>query len=99
MGVEWQLANPARRLSMRVVLPESCRRWGDAIVVVEIGTSPVRELARERLNGDRPVVEVNAALDAPKGSILRIRLEAGENGPVQDRVLLRQAIVINDAGK
>lgn len=99
MGVEWQLTNPARRLSMRMILPESSRRWGDAVVVIELGTSPVRELARERLNGDRPMVEVNAALDAPKGAVLRIRLEAGENGPVQDRVLLRQAIVINDAGK
>lgn len=99
MTVEWSLPNPASRLSMRMLLPESCRRWGDAVVVIEIGTSPVRELARERINGDHPMVEINAALDAPKGSTLRIRLEAGENGPVQDRVLLRQAIVINDAGK
>jgi len=99
MSVEWQLPSPARRLSMRIILPESSRRWGDAVVVVELGTSPVRELARERINGDRPTVEVSAALDAPKGSTLRIRLEEGENGPIQDRVLLRQAIVINDAGK
>lgn len=98
MSVEWPLARAASRLSARIELPESCRRWGDADVVIEVARegAPSREVSRERINGDRPTLDVNVELNAPAGATLRARLEPGANGPVQDRVLLKQAVLLHE---
>jgi len=98
MVAEWALPEQARRFSASLELPESCRRWGDPTVVIELvaGGGPARELFRERLTGDRAQAEVNVALDSAKAaaSTLRIRVEAGDTGAIQDRVLIRQGVVL-----
>jgi hypothetical protein len=49
------------------------------------------ELVRREVSAARPTFTVQAPV---KAGPLEIRLEAGLNGPIQDRVLLRDAVVL-----
>lgn len=99
MVVTWALPERAERLSMRAVLPAASRVWGDCVLIVEqTGVKGIggKELAKVRLNGDAPEVDLNVELLAGGGP-LRVTLDPGENGPIQDRVVLRQPLIL--AGK
>ena len=92
MAVWWTLPEGAARLSLVAELPPSMRRWGDCELVVEVGREGAwRQVARERLNAERPEVGVNVPLDGP---VLRITVEEGRYGPVQDRVMLRRGLLL-----
>ncbi len=69
-----------------------------------------RELARQRINSSSPVMAINAVLLAPpdpslaprpapaaKRSRLRITVDSGHRGPIQDRVVLRRMCVLTEA--
>ncbi|MEO1009245.1 MAG: hypothetical protein AAFX79_11825 [Planctomycetota bacterium] len=83
----WTVPADARRLSLRVRLRPDGRTWGDCLVRVSVdgmaeGASVVR------LWGERP--EADFVVDLPGGTprTLRLAIEAGERGTIQDRVLL-----------
>jgi hypothetical protein len=92
MSVWWTLPEGATRMSVVAELPASMRRWGDCELVIEVGeVGAWRQVARERLNAERPEVGVNVPLD---GTMLRITVEEGRYGSIQDRVVLRRGLLL-----
>lgn len=87
--VEWLLPRPAARFAATATLPPAMWAWGDCEVVVS--ASEGGEALRERLNADRPSVEINVPLGGLTG--LTIGVESGRGGAVQDRVVLERPIV------
>ncbi len=98
MVVEWAMPAGATRLALEAELPAACRVWGDCVLIVETVGKATTEIARERLNDARPMVTINVALSQASKErttvVLRITLDPGERGPIQDRVLLRQPILL-----
>lgn len=94
MTFDVALAVPARSLSAEVQLPDSAWMWGDCELVLRVVTAGTeREAARVRVYGGKSVMPLNARLDAPAGSTLRISLEPGAYGAVQARVVLKHALL------
>lgn len=93
MTVSWTLPAGASRLSGWLVLEERSWAWGDCEVTFTAAPpdGPERVLARARLNASTPVAPFNAEL--PARSRLTVSVDPGENGPVQDRVVIRHALV------
>lgn len=87
--VEWTLPRPPARFAATATLPPAMWAWGDCEVVVYTGDG--REAFRERLNADRPSVEINVPLGGLTG--LTIEIDAGRSGPVQDRVVFERPII------
>ena len=95
MTVEWALPAGALRLAGWVTLPDEASLWGDCNIVIETidNAGQATVTASARLRGVAPNVRINEEL--PAGSErLRIRLEPGEYGPVQDRVLLERFVLL-----
>jgi hypothetical protein len=85
----FELPTGAVRVAARVELPVSSRVWGDCDVAV---LCDGRELWRGRVWADSP--EATFAIDLPaRASVLVVRVEEGRGGPIEDRVLLREAMV------
>ena len=97
MAVTWIIPAGATRFATSVELPEAMRTWGDCEVVVagESREGEV-ELSRHRLNAESPIARINAELPAPgePRRRLRITLEPGAYGPIQDRVTLRRPVLL-----
>ncbi len=95
--VEWTLPRGATRFSAILELPPSARLWGDCEAVIEaVGPSNnAVPLAREPLNQSRPTAVVNAPLS--NATRLRITIDPGPSGPIQDRVFIRRALVLAPA--
>ncbi|HBS28862.1 MAG TPA: hypothetical protein DEB06_05305 [Phycisphaerales bacterium] len=87
MEVEWALPARAKRIAGRVALAPEALAWGDCEVVIEAGAG---EPWRVRLNSARPTEPFN--LEA-SGAVLRVRIESGERGPIDDRVLLQSVLI------
>ncbi|MBL0926697.1 MAG: hypothetical protein IBJ11_03465 [Phycisphaerales bacterium] len=83
----------AGRLAFTASIDTSAAPWGDAVLIVSMGG---RELARQRLNIDRPAAAVNVVLPASPGSpsLLTITLDPGEQGPIHDRVTLHRPLLL-----
>jgi hypothetical protein len=94
MRVEWTLPPNATRFSATLELPPSARLWGDCEAVIEsVGPSGnTAPLAREPLNQGRPVAHVNTPLNG--AARLRITIDPGPSGPIQDRVVVRRGLVL-----
>lgn len=102
MRIVWTLPAGALRLRGTAEMPESSWTWGDCVLIVSaIGEGGAeRELLRERINAERPTIEFNVPLPRSSGrpvTRLIVTLDPGEHGPVQDRVILRGAMVLLDA--
>ncbi len=87
MVADWKLPEGAARLAGWAELPEESWTWGDCVVTINDAT---RELWRARLSADAPLARFDVDLTSTD---LRIILTAGEHGPIQDRVILRRALV------
>lgn len=96
MVAEWALPKGAARVSALCELPPTCRVWGDCELFVELSIGgETRPLWRSRINAGSPEVRFNVLLGgAGDGSRLRLRLDPGENGPIQDRLVIRRAVVL-----
>lgn len=100
MSVEWVLP-AAARFAGSIVLPRRSLEWGDAEVMLEVmGGSGAgasggawKQLLNEKLNSDHPVAEFNVELPG-QATRLRLRLEPGTDGTVQDRAILRDAVLL-----
>jgi hypothetical protein len=88
IAVEYELPANASRFADVAELPRDAFPFGDCEFVVSIDGV---EVLRERLNPSRAAVEF--AVSA-RGSILRVALEPGAYGPINDRAILRRAIIL-----
>ncbi len=68
--------------------PEHVSMWADFHVVV---SSDATETGRGHVTGTQPVTRINTPVS---GRELMIRLEPGVNGPILDRLLLRDAVIL-----
>jgi hypothetical protein len=93
MTVEWTLPLGAARVGTTLELPPSARVWGDCEVLVESVTgAKAAQLTKAHLNGSQPTAEVSVVVAG--ASKLRITIDAGPSGPIQDRVVLRRPVVM-----
>lgn len=100
IDAHWPLPRGSSRLAATVELPPASWVWGDCEVVVSIFAPglPERELTRVRVNGERPAARLDAHLPSPTRAdrTLRITIDPGEFGPIQDRPVLRRAVLLID---
>lgn len=91
IGVAWTLPSPARLVAMSASLHPAARMLGDCVVVVECGG----ETVRQRLNAQTPTFEIRLKpSDESKAATVRVTIESGEGGSIQDRVVLKRAMVV-----
>ncbi|MFN0010937.1 MAG: hypothetical protein ACKVS8_04750 [Phycisphaerales bacterium] len=98
MTAEWVLPAGARRLAGWLVMPAAAREWGDCVVrVSEVtgagGAETTRVLREGRLNAEKPWMTLAQGLGGTAGARLRVEVESGERGPIQDRVVLRRMLI------
>lgn len=102
MLAEWAVPAGASRLAGWAELPRECWTWGHCVIVLSLipsdtAAAPI-ELFRHTLAVDSPIGEFNVELpraaSASAPLTLRATLEAGERGPIQDRVLLRRVLFL-----
>ncbi len=99
MVVEWTLPPGSTRMAFRAELPVSARLWGHCVLRVETVTQgAAAALATHVLSAESPLADFNAELSAPaagsEGVTLRLTLDEGERGPIQDRVILHDALIL-----
>lgn len=101
MQVEGELPEGAQVLTGLAEMPESGLTWGDCELVISVvGTDgQAREVDRQRLSAQRSSVMLKVRLGAKPRERLRLAVEAGARGPVQDRVLIRRGVLIVGPGK
>ncbi|MCE7973998.1 MAG: hypothetical protein DYG92_06680 [Leptolyngbya sp. PLA1] len=93
MTVEWDIPQGARVLAGDAELPQACRVWGDCTLSIRAGDGTV--LWEQRLTGEKP--EGSFRLDLPQGlSRLKMIVDPGASGAVQDRVVLRAPVLLVD---
>ena len=92
--VEWVLPAGARRIAGWLVLPAAAREWGDcAVRVSEVRGETARVLREARVNGERPWMALGESLEGGEGARLRVEVESGARGPIQDRIVLRRVLI------
>jgi len=94
MAAAWTLPTGAMRVAGVLVLPEDSRTWGDCTVrlSLERGASTT-VLLSQRLSTERPEHAFNVELGGQGEGVLRVEVDAGPSGPVQDRVVLRRVLI------
>lgn len=98
------LALPAktRRVAGVIDMPRSARVWGDCVVTLTLtnpNETPLLGTATwsGRINADTPTTSFSLSVSADTNpSALRVVIDAGENGPAQDRITLRDVLVLCD---
>jgi len=94
MRVEWTLPRGVARIATTIEMPPSARLWGDCEVIVEVigANGSGTQLARAQLNQSSPSMSVNAPLT--NAAKLRVTVDQGPSGPIQDRVVLRRGLLL-----
>lgn len=90
LTAEWELPKGAARFSAGVELAPGARSLGACTLVVEWRG---KEIASVALSDETPTGEIIAPLEGGEGK-LAVRIESGRRGPVQNTVVLRQALVL-----
>lgn len=92
--VQFELPDGAVRFSAVAELdttgdtPADMVSWSDFQVVVSVGGE---EVGRGHVSGDEPVARLNTPVSGPT---MTLRLDPGVNGPILDRLLLRDAVIL-----
>jgi hypothetical protein len=106
MTVEWRLPAGAAYFAARAELPQTMWNWGDCELIVSlVSGSGTREAAtevfRSRMNAETPSAEIGINLLAAarqagsRGPVrLRVRLDPGLYGPIQDQIVLRRPLLV-----
>jgi hypothetical protein len=89
MSATWELPANVKRFAADVELPDSCRVWGDCTLIMTVDG---KELARVRLTPQAPTSVLAADLPADAKQ-LTLSLDPGNQGSVEDRVVLKRAIL------
>lgn len=92
MTLTWSLPAGAKALSLRVRLAPEARRWGDCILRFE--TSGPSQAPQAELRLSAANAEAMIRFDLDDASELRLLLLPGERGPIQDRVIITEAVVL-----
>ena len=90
--VQFDLPPGASRLAATVRLqnephPTPASAWADAQIIVRQRAKPI---AQHRLNAAHPFAAINTAVT---GQIITIEVDASDNGPIMDRIVLDEAII------
>ena len=100
MTVRWVLPAGVTRFATRAELPTTMWVWGDCELVVTMTTrdGDEIELARRRLCAETPEAWINVLLDDSQAGNRRltITVEEGRYGPIQDRVVLRRPMLLQE---
>ncbi len=101
MSVEWKLPARASRLAGWITLEPSAWAWGDCtvtIALIEPGRDePSEPLARRSVSAAQPIMPVNVELPGLREAArLRVTVDAGDSGPIQDRVRLRRMLIVSE---
>ena len=105
---EWTLPLGAERIAASVEMPVQARTYGDCVVSVRVraaGENPVdagKPLWSVRVSGDAPSAAFNVVVPTQlrgAASTLVFEIAEGENGTVQDQVVLRKALVLVSESK
>lgn len=88
LQVRYRLPAGATRFAARAVVPADARTWGDYELIVR---SNRQEILRERLSGADPVLTINLAVTPGE---LELELLPGAHGPIQDVLVLEQAVLL-----
>ena len=100
MEIEWPLPVGSTRLGGQIELAPSSQMWGDCEVSIELvsdtnGNGVSKPLWKKRLRSQEPEHAFNIVLTPQQGTTrLRVRIEASEGGPVQDRIIVRRALIV-----
>jgi hypothetical protein len=96
MTVEWALPARAARMVMTLELPTAARVWGDCGVSVQRvdKSGKVTTIAQGTLNAETPSIDVRTELDPSNPGTLRVSVTEGARGPIQDDVVLREALIV-----
>lgn len=92
MGVTWTLPTNAQRVAGVIELPASARAWGDCNVILLDAAGKERWSAR--VNNQAPRHAFNLDLTNAPTQDLTLRVDAGANGPIEDRILVRRALIL-----
>ena len=101
MSAEWEIPAGALRFSAEAELPRAMWNWGDCTVAITVrAEGRDKELFRQRLTAEQPRATINAPLEKlGAGARLRVTVEAGSAGPVQDRVVLKRPVLLVGTAK
>ena len=93
MSVDAAIPAGAVAFMCSLELPHACRAWGDPVFVIsQPEAKSWRELKRISLSGEHPVADLMVPLNG--SASLRLTVESGSSGPIQDRVILQSGILI-----
>jgi hypothetical protein len=97
MSVELRLPPAVQRLAGTAELARSTQGWGDCEIIIEDlsqGAAP-RRLFSKRLSLQDSAARFDVAFGAASAEhTLRITVESGQRGPIQDRVFLRRPLLL-----
>lgn len=107
MLVEWELPAGAIQFSTTAELPRAMWAWGDCNLIVSVvaGAGEAQreiELFRSRINADNAAAPIRVGLGSVAGhggagrARLRITLDPGMHGPIQDQIILHRPLVLVD---
>lgn len=88
MRAHYPIPIGAARFACSIQAP--IERWTDCVIrIVAQSSRGGSTLLEQRLNAQQPTAEINVPLPADTTHLV-IEIDPGENGPIQDRVLLRR---------
>lgn len=99
MTVEWAIPAGAASVLGYAQMDDRSFAWGDCVVSVSIAApapgAPERQIAKGRLNSESPSLTIASPLGTLRtGDRLRVRVDSGERGPIQDRTVLRRMVFL-----
>ena len=89
MTATWPIPRGSTRLAFTAELPIEARAWGNLELIILVDGS---ERQRHTLSAQSP--EAHVRLDIENARDLTITLDEGDFGPVQDRVTIREAVLL-----
>lgn len=88
LTARWRIPPGVTAFAAEAILPREAFRWGHCEVIV---LDDDREVFRATLSRTTPRVKIQVPL---AGSELTIRIDEGEYGPIQDRIVLERAALL-----
>ncbi|MCC6427993.1 MAG: hypothetical protein IT435_14375 [Phycisphaerales bacterium] len=105
MVVEWRIPRDVAGLTGAVVLPPEARVWGDCMVGIDLvgADGTTQKLWSGRLDSAHARHDVVARIEPASGpasgdAVLRVSVEPGERGAIQDRIVLQGFMLIRGPG-
>jgi hypothetical protein len=88
MAVQWNLPRGAQRIAATAALAPDTAPWGDCEIAILVDG---QEIFRDHLEPGRPAIAINLPI---RGDSITIAIEAGNHGPINDRVTLHRPLLL-----